>query len=538
MKKELAKIAQKITDAFSGLLGGALLGSLGGLGIVAGAGVAISALVDRFTRRGKEKTSATGAAESLSSDFWGGTFEDVKAGRLSVDAGLAELNASWDAYVKLLHDTLKDQTVIQRSIDSQRATLTEGTAALENLRKTFDDAAKAEALKKATENLKTLGAQFIETGKMSDTFSKAVTDAGGSVSFFNRMAGEVERLQGLRQELGSLKQMIDSLIPPTKTWQQRFFETGEITEEMAKKIREAGGDIEQFKKFADMRTVKTQFESLVDEFGKTGVASDKLLELIKEFGGNDAMKAFEDLQAEARRSGKTIGELAKDSEASAKIIQDAFASTSTGINKAFGDAAKQLSDTLAKMDENLGKAIASLQAAMVTMISDLINVLLEVPGAAEKAARDANFFLGSIHDRDVRINFVASGLTEIENRSNQFGATGGITNPQPTIDPTTVTGGGSRDSRDTLTAGSRVPRFASGTDYVPRTGLAMVHQGEAIIPAGENRGGNVTVQVMGNVVANNPEQFMDELERYLSTNRDGARVRIQKALKLKQPGAF
>jgi hypothetical protein len=74
--------------------------------------------------------------------------------------------------------------------------------------------------------------------------------------------------------------------------------------------------------------------------------------------------------------------------------------------------------------------------------------------------------------------------------------------------------------------------------FVPRTGLAIVHQGQAIIPAGQNWGGNVTVQVMGNVVANNPQEFMDELERYLSTNRDGARVRIQKALKLKQPGAF
>jgi hypothetical protein len=31
---------------------------------------------------------------------------------------------------------------------------------------------------------------------------------------------------------------------------------------------------------------------------------------------------------------------------------------------------------------------------------------------------------------------------------------------------------------------------------------------------------------------------MDEIERYLSTNKDGARVRIQKALKLKQPGRF
>jgi len=41
---------------------------------------------------------------------------------------------------------------------------------------------------------------------------------------------------------------------------------------------------------------------------------------------------------------------------------------------------------------------------------------------------------------------------------------------------------------------SMVGVFASGTSYVPRTGLAMVHKGEAIIPAGQN-GGTGTVNV-------------------------------------------
>jgi len=34
-----------------------------------------------------------------------------------------------------------------------------------------------------------------------------------------------------------------------------------------------------------------------------------------------------------------------------------------------------------------------------------------------------------------------------------------------------------------------IPGFATGTDFVPRTGLALVHQGEKITPAAENRAG-------------------------------------------------
>lgn len=46
----------------------------------------------------------------------------------------------------------------------------------------------------------------------------------------------------------------------------------------------------------------------------------------------------------------------------------------------------------------------------------------------------------------------------------------------------------------------KVPGFAEGTPYVPRTGLAMIHQGERIIPADQNRagfGGNIIIHVNG-----------------------------------------
>jgi hypothetical protein len=52
-----------------------------------------------------------------------------------------------------------------------------------------------------------------------------------------------------------------------------------------------------------------------------------------------------------------------------------------------------------------------------------------------------------------------------------------------------------------------VPAFAMGTDYVPRTGLALVHQGERITPAGQNGGGDVHLHL--NFSANTPAAVRD-----------------------------
>lgn len=45
--------------------------------------------------------------------------------------------------------------------------------------------------------------------------------------------------------------------------------------------------------------------------------------------------------------------------------------------------------------------------------------------------------------------------------------------------------------------------YATGTDYVPRTGPAILHEGEAVIPKSQNRGGSYNLTVNG---ASSPEQ--------------------------------
>lgn len=60
--------------------------------------------------------------------------------------------------------------------------------------------------------------------------------------------------------------------------------------------------------------------------------------------------------------------------------------------------------------------------------------------------------------------------------------------------------------------GLELPAYAHGTPWVPRTGLALLHRGEAVIPASQNRAGaGVTVNVYGNVYG--VDDLVGEIER-------------------------
>jgi len=84
IQKQFSKLAdwfgdlfKKIGDSIGSALGkmkdffgGGTLGAIATGGVLAGSAFGISSLVSRFTRRGREKVSATGAAEDLSDTVW------------------------------------------------------------------------------------------------------------------------------------------------------------------------------------------------------------------------------------------------------------------------------------------------------------------------------------------------------------------------------------------------------------------------------------------------------------------------------------
>ena len=77
-----------------------------------------------------------------------------------------------------------------------------------------------------------------------------------------------------------------------------------------------------------------------------------------------------------------------------------------------------------------------------------------------------------------------------------------------------------------------LPAFASGTDYVPRTGIALIHQGERIIPAAENQqNNNSSTQAIaeGNAIASRGFSLLadklDRVEKRLAGLENDARLR-------------
>jgi TP901 family phage tail tape measure protein len=76
-----------------------------------------------------------------------------------------------------------------------------------------------------------------------------------------------------------------------------------------------------------------------------------------------------------------------------------------------------------------------------------------------------------------------------------------------------------------------IPGYASGTPYVPRTGLAMLHQGERVVPASQNRGGggNLTVNIYA-WDTDGVERSIPKLVNALENNGSGEKDRLKRVL--------
>lgn len=123
-----------------------------------------------------------------------------------------------------------------------------------------------------------------------------------------------------------------------------------------------------------------------------------------------------------------------------------------------------------------------------------------------KSAKDAFKAFADSVTREINRIVAQSIATDISNAiglGGGRGAGGGFGGILATIFGGRASGGAA-DAALLANQAGLVGSFASGTDFVPRTGLALVHAGERIIPANQNRGGPSVVM---NVYAQDADSF-------------------------------
>jgi hypothetical protein len=145
--------------------------------------------------------------------------------------------------------------------------------------------------------------EFLETGEV-DALNKAYTDLFANSKallavmpdFAAKLAAIADpalraayALQLQADSFTALRESIKQLIPVTKDIYQIFLETGKITEELASKITELGGDLQRFQDLAGLIALNTQFGTLVEHFRATGEILPELGDIITRFGGDLAI---------------------------------------------------------------------------------------------------------------------------------------------------------------------------------------------------------------------------------------------------------
>src|SRR5262245_24445983 len=354
-----------------------------------------------------------------------------------------------------------------------------------------------------------MGNQFQETGVMTDEFAAKITELGGNMEIF-QAAAELPGLKGALSTVQDLKKQVDELLPKQETMNEGFMQTGKISEEMAKQIKLAGGNLETFQKFAEAKAARDSLDDLVKKFKETGVVSEELTRIIQRFGSEGV----------------------RSMEITADSIDNVADIMEWDLGGAVRNTAKELSDELGKMNKTLEDQIGFLTEAIVRSMNAMVYAMAGMPDKAREIMDQLNadfeawkpkvevevavdeVTLGETVDRidaeipevltvdvDVTSN-VQEAAAEIQQTIDQIQAStpaAPATSPG-TWDPWSGTflpsgGGGGGSTSPSLWANS--PGMVSPDMYqylfgsyqkggvVPETGPYMLHTGERVIPAGE-----------------------------------------------------
>jgi len=162
-------------------------------------------------------------------------------------------------------------------------------------------------------------------------------------------------------------------------------------------------------------------------------------------------------------------------ENSLGTLIDNLVSRTKSLRQVWQDFVKQLTGDLNKIaTESVMKQLMGPGTQGGQFLSGITSKIFGTGGAAQEAVQQANTTAVALLTTAIQANTIA---LQTSSAGGLFGGAGG-----------TATGGGGVNSIFSL-----FPGFAEGTPYVPQTSLALVHRGEAIIPARYNNGSGMAM---------------------------------------------
>lgn len=295
--------------------------------------------------------------------------------------------------------------------------------------------------------------------------------AARAASLKSQIAMNEELLASYRSYYGALTAMRDKSMAEYKMQLQSLAEFEKETLSTQKEIVDIIN-----REFAAL-TGETPAKDDIDKFQEL----DTLYAQALEQSGEDRLAALESyirLVSDAAESSEAIRTGISSSE-SVSIFTETALERLQAAQTAWEETRQSIADNMAIAAEKSKESLRSIDAEIefarnkinffaneiVALQTDLENlqasILISVDDQATMAIDAIRTNLETLHDKTVRVNVITSGLGD----------------------------------------GGEIPSYATGTPYVPQTGLALVHKGERITPANQNTTNNnqaFTVNYYGN----------------------------------------
>ncbi len=320
---------------------------------------------------------------------------------------------------------------------------------------------------------------------------------GGDIAALDA-AKQVPALMGLLGTFNEMSTTLDGLLPKTKSLSELFFETGQVSPDLAKAIKDAGGNIGVFEDFGKISNVKKQWDPLFEAFEKAGswmkldsADQQQLVDLMRSLNDPNISLQIDSGQFDlAVQNAATV--IGTQYTNLATNLQTELDKMKTGIQDQIALLQKGLEDAIGFLNQKLQDQLAVLGAGLVEAITGKEDGLV---GAVDDASAGLNLILSTLDTNlTTAIGELQTGVTTAVN--DLAHAIAGVDTPkttQPSYNPNPYSPATSgRFGPKPANYPSYLPwppgtGYQYGTDYVPETGYKLIHEGEKVIPKWENR---------------------------------------------------